>query len=249
MDHLVTTAAEICQLINLENVATVAEVETIFNAPAVRDLVIDVLLYPSEFLRYRLTWKEKVKNSAPDSLTSNALITCHEVHRRGFSFWAMSGQVQPAADGLIVSGNVRQSIKDHCRINCEKEIGKMATAWLEFNYLLLHKPKGVRTWRRPADADQRAILVAGKSAPKKIYVRMRKLPPLTDRATWDDLLPASSPTPLTSSRDFVRHCDAWGVHGHYRHYKSGRVAYIAPYVKGPDRSQYCGREYELLVDK
>ena len=246
MDHLVTTAAEICQLINLENVATVAEVETIFNAPAVRDLVIDVLLYPSEFLRYRLTWKEKVKNSAPDSLTSNALITCHEVHRRGFSFWAMSGQVQPAADGLIVSGNVRQSIKDHCRINCEKEIGKMATAWLEFNYLLLHKPKGVRTWQRPADADQRAILVAGKSAPKKIYVRMRKLPPITDTEKWAELRPASSGPP---SGEFIRHCPAWGVRGHYRHYKDGRCVYVRPCVKGPDRSQYCGREYELLVDK
>ena len=246
MDHLVTTAAEICQLINLGNVVTMDAAEDIFNSPAVCDLVVDVLLYPSEFLRYRLTWKEKIKNSAPDSLTANALITRHEVHRRGFSFLAMSGQVQPAADGLIVSGNVRQSIKDHCRINCEEEIGKMAIAWLEFNYLLLHKPRGVRTWRRPADADQRAILFAGKSAPKKIYVRMRKLPPLTDTEKWAELRPASSGS---SSGEFIRHCDAWGVHGHYRHYKSGSVVYIAPYVKGPDRSQYRGREYELLVNK
>ena len=248
MDHLVTTPAEICQLINLRNVSTVAAVADIFNSPAVRDLVIDVAFTPSDFLRYRLTWKEKIKNSAPDSLTSNALITRHEVHRRGLSLWVMSGQVQPAADGLIVSGSVQQAIKDRGRINCEEEIGKMANAWLEFNYLLLHKPGGVRTWRRPADADQRAILFAGKSAPKKIYVRLRKLPPMTDRAAWYDLLPATSSTPLTSSRDFIRHCDAWGVHGHYRHYKSGRVAYIAPYVKGVNRENYRGREFELLSE-
>ena len=62
MDHLVTTPAEICQLINLRNVSTVAAVADIFNSPAVRDLVIDVAFTPSDFLRYRLTWKEKIKN-------------------------------------------------------------------------------------------------------------------------------------------------------------------------------------------
>lgn len=245
MDHLVTTAAEICQLINLRNVSTVDAVENIFNTPAVCDLVIDVAFTPSDFLRYRLTWKEKIKNSAPDSLTSNALITRHEVHRRGLSLWVMSGQVQPAADGLIVSGSVQQAIKDRGRINCEEEIGRLANAWLEFNYLLLHKPGGVRTWRRPADADQRAILFAGKSAPKKIYVRMRKLPPITATEKWAELRPASSGSP---SGEFIRRCDAWGVHGHYRHYKSGRVSYIAPYVKGANRESYRGREFELLSE-
>ena len=35
-----------------------------------------------------------------------------------------------------------------------------------------------------------------------------------------------------SKREFIRHCEAWMVRGHYRHYKSGKVVYISPYKKG-----------------
>lgn len=41
-------------------------------------------------------------------------------------------------------------------------------------------------------------------------------------------------------------CLAWGVRGHYRHYKNGRTVYIAPFVKGKDRDKYVGKEYILL---
>ncbi|MBQ8054894.1 MAG: hypothetical protein IJ198_14000 [Lachnospiraceae bacterium] len=41
------------------------------------------------------------------------------------------------------------------------------------------------------------------------------------------------------------HCPAWGVRGHYRHYKTGRVSYIKPYVKGKNKDAYAGREYTL----
>ncbi len=54
-------------------------------------------------------------------------------------------------------------------------------------------------------------------------------------------------------RDYVRrasavhtwHCPAWGVRGHYRHYKNGKVSYVKPYVKGKNKSAYAGREYTL----
>ena len=36
-------------------------------------------------------------------------------------------------------------------------------------------------------------------------------------------------------RSFSRHCEAWGVRGHYRHYKNGKVIFIKPYVKGSGR--------------
>lgn len=36
-------------------------------------------------------------------------------------------------------------------------------------------------------------------------------------------------------KEIVRHCEAWGVRGHYRHYKNGNVVYIAPYIKGKGR--------------
>lgn len=35
-----------------------------------------------------------------------------------------------------------------------------------------------------------------------------------------------------SKREFIRHCEAWMVRGHYRHYKSGKAVYISPYKKG-----------------
>ena len=41
-------------------------------------------------------------------------------------------------------------------------------------------------------------------------------------------------------------CQAWGVRGHFRHYKDGRVIFIEAYVKGKDRAQYQGKVYELL---
>ena len=245
MDHLVTTPAEICQLVNLQNVTSADAIAEIFNAPAVRDLLIDIVLSRADRIRLHITLKDKIKNPAPDSLTSRALVSSHELHRGSKSLWMMSGVVQPAADGLIVSGDARQTLKDNTKIDPTEEIGRASYAWLEFNYLLLHKPDSIRTWRRAADADQRAVLHVGKSAPKKIYVRMRKLPELTDTEKWAELRPASSGS---SSGEFIRRCDAWGVRGHYRHYKSGRVSYVAPYVKGANRESYRGREFELLPE-
>lgn len=39
-------------------------------------------------------------------------------------------------------------------------------------------------------------------------------------------------------------CPSWGVAGHYRHYKSGKVVWIAPYKKGKERDKtYTPKEY------
>lgn len=45
-------------------------------------------------------------------------------------------------------------------------------------------------------------------------------------------------------------CPVWSVRGHYRHYKSGRTVYIAPYQKGKDREKRTapGHRYELEDD-
>ena len=42
-----------------------------------------------------------------------------------------------------------------------------------------------------------------------------------------------------------RRCPVWPVRGHWRHYRSGKTVYIAPYTKGPERdTRECpGREY------
>ena len=41
-------------------------------------------------------------------------------------------------------------------------------------------------------------------------------------------------------------CPAWGVRGHYRHYKNGKVVFIEGFVKGKDRANYKGKEYALM---
>lgn len=41
-------------------------------------------------------------------------------------------------------------------------------------------------------------------------------------------------------------CQAWGVRGHFRHYKDGTVIFIQPYVKGKEKDKYRGKVYELL---
>ena len=41
-------------------------------------------------------------------------------------------------------------------------------------------------------------------------------------------------------------CLAWGVRGHFRHYKSGKVVFIAPFVKGKEKDKYKGKDYVLF---
>ena len=43
----------------------------------------------------------------------------------------------------------------------------------------------------------------------------------------------------------VRHCEAWEVVGHYRHYKNGKVVYIAPYYKGKNKNAIDGKTYKI----
>lgn len=45
-------------------------------------------------------------------------------------------------------------------------------------------------------------------------------------------------------RRYERHTDSWGVRGHYRTYKSGRVVWVRPFVKGKNVGR-SDREYYL----
>ncbi len=51
---------------------------------------------------------------------------------------------------------------------------------------------------------------------------------------------------------FVRHAKSWGVRGHYRHYKSGKVVWVEQYVKGDgkkkDKSYKVGKLPENKED-
>ena len=44
-------------------------------------------------------------------------------------------------------------------------------------------------------------------------------------------------------------CPCWGVRGHFRHYKNGKVVFIEPFMKGKEKDAYKGKEYALLPYK
>lgn len=44
-------------------------------------------------------------------------------------------------------------------------------------------------------------------------------------------------------------CPCWGVRGHFRHYRNGKVVFIEPFVKGKEKDKYKGKEYALLPYK
>jgi len=50
-------------------------------------------------------------------------------------------------------------------------------------------------------------------------------------------------------REHVWKISAWGVRGHKRHYKSGKVIHIKPYVKGKDKSKVQGKTYKIGGNK
>lgn len=37
-------------------------------------------------------------------------------------------------------------------------------------------------------------------------------------------------------------CESWGVRGHYRHYKNGKVVFVKPYVKGKKRGEIAPKD-------
>lgn len=46
------------------------------------------------------------------------------------------------------------------------------------------------------------------------------------------------------TKRYERHCEAWGVRGHYRHYKSGKVVYVRPHIKGTGRKKTTVYKFE-----
>lgn len=55
---------------------------------------------------------------------------------------------------------------------------------------------------------------------------------------------------ITALREYHRHCLAWYVIGHWRHYKDGRVIFIKPFWKGELRElkrNFDDRQREIIV--
>lgn len=43
------------------------------------------------------------------------------------------------------------------------------------------------------------------------------------------------------------HCECWGVRGHYRHYKSGKVVFIESYQKGSKRNEIKAKDKTYIL--
>lgn len=239
MDHLTTTLHQFCELLALDNVDTPSEGAEVMSHPAVRDLVIDVA-GPVGILRYQIRLKQAAAEPSDKAIIPQALAVDLHFTRQGKTIWVQAGEIQVCSDGISVECTAPSSFA--ARVG-DDEIRQKACdgafAWMEFNFLLLHAPTAIRSWRQPATAEQRKLARADKrGGAKKIYVRMFRLPDREE--AWEELRPARPQAERT------RHCDAWGVRGHWREYKSGRRVYIAPYAKGARRADYAGREYELI---
>lgn len=239
MDHLTTTLHQLCELLALDNVDSPSDGAEIMSHPAVRDLVIDVAGEVG-VLRYRIQLKQAASEPSDKAIIPQALAVDLHFIRRGKTLWLQTGECQTCFDGLSVECKAptpfaaKVGDDEIRRKTCEG-----AFAWMEFNFLLLHKPAAIRSWRQPATAEQKKLVRAdNRGGAKKIYVRMFRLPDRPE--AWEGLRPARPQAERT------RHCDAWGVRGHWREYKSGRRVYIAPYAKGVRRADYAGREYELI---
>lgn len=239
MDHLTTTTHQFCELLNLGNVAAPGEAVEVMAHPAVRDLVIDVAGEVG-VMRYRIRLKPSASEPSAEAVSPLALAVDLHLTRRGKTRWLLTGEAQVHPAGFVATGTTPSSLA--VRVGDEvigQKICDGANAWMEFNFLLLHTPAAIRSWRQPATAEQRKIAHAdNRGGAKKIYVRMFRLPDRPE--AWEELRPARPQAERT------RHCDAWGVRGHWREYKSGRRVYIAPYAKGARRADYAGREYELI---
>lgn len=239
MDHLTTTLHQLCELLALENVGSPGEAVEVMAHPAVRDLVIDFAGAVGT-MRYRIRQKPSASEPSAEAVSPLTLAVDLHLTRRGKTLWLLAGEAQVCPNGISASGAAPSSLA--ARVG-DREIGQKicdgACAWLEFNFLLLHTPAAIRSWRQPATAEQKKLVRAdNRGGAKKIYVRMFRLPDREE--AWEELRPARPQAERT------RHCAAWGVRGHWREYKSGRRVYIAPYAKGARRADYAGREYELI---
>ena len=104
-------------------------------------------------------------------------------------------------------------------------------------FVMLHGAEKVsfhKEYRKALKPDRASRLVAPYTQPGKVRV-------LDITATADEVRECIR----RESAVHIWHCPAWGVRGHYRHYKTGKVSYVKPYVKGKNKAAYAGREYAL----
>ena len=118
------------------------------------------------------------------------------------------------------------------------EIGEFLILYAGINKLLLsNQGKRYQPGQQLSKASKLAVT---RSLPNNVVLR----PVSLDINGYSDDLRKQSDGVTGIVKEW--HCAAWGVRGHYRHYKSGKVVFINSYTKGKLRNQGVpGREYDL----
>lgn len=164
--------------------------------------------------------------------------------------------VAEALETGLVFGYTRQknfciiTLKADCWtfLKAQNQLEEMANAmvWLyeSVQYLMLHHKELLQfsiTKEPSKHSGKKRDGKTKKSPPKK--TRLYRLVHMTDEQAE-----GMKKTIRTEceKRKFERSCTAWGVRGHYRRYKSGKVVYIKPHVRGKEKEKYSGREYALF---
>ena len=113
-------------------------------------------------------------------------------------------------------------------------------AFLAVQYLMFRHSDWMssrKEYRKALKPERSRELTAPYTSPGKVKIyQIRRL----DKEAYE--------TVRKEAASYARHCPAWGVRGHYRHYASGAVVYIKPHIKGQNKAAYVGREYVLFPD-
>ena len=120
-----------------------------------------------------------------------------------------------AAKGCRTMNDLPDSLVDHLR-QMSKPLVCMF-AWIQ-KKALKTRSKVERVRRQAEEKTPRKNSTSRPSAPRVI------------RLTGDTTYSVVADTGLP--RQFTRRCEAWEVRGHYRHYKSGKVVFVRPHIRG-----------------
>ena len=255
------------ELVCLCNVNNGKDFAEILDAPATRDVLMEVTHWSPSFdmppitLQYHFvivpdTGKTGVAESdrlTPFDAVGNFSTRCEYkgVISRQFFFTAY---ITPTADAMAIKLGVLPQYAASDAFNHDRDIeqiGPAIAAFRELNWLIMHQPSAIKESRVPAGENQLQVMAKSsrKKAAKgrtKVYLRMLTVPP-EKSPDWETL---KAKTPEAVQERAIREitCPVWTVRGHMRHYKSGKTVYVAPYRKGKERdsaSAASGKEYVL----
>lgn len=154
-------------------------------------------------------------------------------------FWTVFG-VSENLNTLISFGSIERDPRGNCckfRIHTPETKEVFGTICLAFAAI-----QNRLSYTDDFDVEEKKVTTSAKKKKKgkKAYtqhkVRLYKCYTLTRVAPVENL----------HKKKVVITCPAWGVRGHYRHYKNGKVVFISPYTKGKDRNNYQPKEYGLF---